>query len=144
HGLQFGGVEGAHEVEGQDADGAGVTEDHDSSAAVCGNDFVELVTGAVQQLAVAFAAGENVFEVATQQGGVLRGVFLSGVFESQTFHYADTSFAKGLGGIDCETRQRRQRLGRFDGAREIARVDRGDRIVFESFSGGGRLLASTR
>ena len=47
-GLEFGGVEGAHEVKGQNADGAGVAEDCDLAAAVLFDDVVELLASAIE------------------------------------------------------------------------------------------------
>lgn len=84
----------------EDADRTGVTEDHDPSASVCGDYVVELVARAIQELAVTLTACENVFEIAAEECGVLVGVLLCRVFESQTFHHADTAFAKSLGGVD--------------------------------------------
>lgn len=87
-------------MEGEDADRTGVTEDYDSSTSVCIDDFVELVTRAIQELAVTLAACENVIEIAAKKCCVLVGVVLCGVFESQTFHHADAAFAKRVGGVD--------------------------------------------
>ena len=129
-GLELGGVEGAHEMKGQDADRSGVAENHDASAAIRGNDLVEFVSRAIEKLTITFAAGENVFEVATEKGSVLLGMLLRGVFESETFHHSDTAFAKCFGGVDAQTRQSSERLGRRDGAREIARIDCRYRVIF--------------
>jgi hypothetical protein len=91
-------------VEREDADRSGVTEKHDAAASVCGNNFVELVACAVQELAVALAARKNVFEIAAKKCSVLFRVRLRCVFESQTFHHADTAFAKCVGCVDWEMR----------------------------------------
>jgi len=131
-------------VEGEDADRSGVTEDDDASTSVCRNDFVELVARAIQKLAITLAARENVIEIAAKKCSVLVRVPLCGVFESQTFHYADAALAKRVGGVDWEMRKRRQWSGRFDSTREVARVDRRYRIVFEGFGGCGCLFSSTR
>lgn len=87
-------------MERQDADRSGVTENDDAPASICRDDFVKLVARAIQELAVTLAACKNVLEIAAKQCRVLGRVLLGGVFESQTFHHADTAFAKGFGGVD--------------------------------------------
>jgi hypothetical protein len=106
-------------VKREDADRAGVTEHYDASAAVCGNDFVELVSRAVQELAIALAAGQHVFEISAKECGVFFRVRLRGVFESQTFHNTDTSFAKRFGRVNREMRQCGQWPGCFDSTRQV-------------------------
>ena len=104
-GLEVRGVEGAHEVKGEDADGAGVAEDRDLAAAVLFDDVVELLAGAVQQLSITLAASQHVLEVATEQGSVLFRVLLSGGFKRQTFHHANAALAKGAGVLNRQARQ---------------------------------------
>ena len=48
HGFEFGRIEGAHEVQGEDADCSGVTEDRYSSAAMLVDDLVQFLTCAIE------------------------------------------------------------------------------------------------
>lgn len=123
-GFQVGRVEGAHEVEGEDADCSGVTKDCDLAAAICSDDLVQFLPGAVQELAVTLAAGEYVVEVASQQGCVLFRMLLGRVFESKTFHHANTALAKGVSTMDLQSSEFRKRPRGFHCSCEIARVDR--------------------
>src|SRR6185503_6383195 len=65
--LEFGCVEGAHQVERQNTNRSGVTEDCNLAAGVFRDDFVKLLPPAVEQLAVAFSAGQYVIKITTQQ-----------------------------------------------------------------------------
>jgi len=48
HGFEFRRVEGAHEVQCEDADRAGVTEDCDLPAAISFDDLVQLFSRAIE------------------------------------------------------------------------------------------------
>jgi hypothetical protein len=116
-----------------------MAEDCNAAAQIRGDDLVELVSRAIEQLTIALATGEDMIEVATKKCSVLFGMLLGGVFESETFHHADAPFAKRFGGVDGQASYVCERPGGLDGPREIARVDRGYRVVLECFSGRGCL-----
>ena len=58
------------------ADGSGVREDGNSLAAVFAEDVSQLAGDAAEQVAIAFALGDDVVDVAVDEGVVIVGVKL--------------------------------------------------------------------
>lgn len=138
-GAQFGGVERAHEVQCENADRAGVGEDGDGCASVSFDGLVQFARGAVEQLAVAFAAVKDVLEVSAEQRGVLFGVLLGGFLEGQALHHSDAAFAESVRQLDLQSGQAGQGLSRFDGALKVARIDGAEVFRGQRTRGGRRL-----
>lgn len=93
-------VERAHQMQSEDADRAGMCKDRERAANVLCDGAVEFVRGAVEQLAIAFAAGQNVLEVSAKQRTILIWEFFGGLLKRQSFHQPDAAFAKGARLID--------------------------------------------
>src|ERR1051326_1305275 len=83
NGPQLRRIERAHQVQRENADRPRVTEDGDLSSLMLRDDFVEFLPRAIEQLAITLAASQHVFEVASQQRGVLLGMLLRGVLKRQ-------------------------------------------------------------
>ena len=135
-------VESAHQVKRENADSARVREDNDALAPVLLNRPVQSARGAVEHLSIAFAAQQNVVEVAANQRGVLFRMLCGCFFKRQAFYHADAAFAKSFRLLYVKTCQARERHSGFDRTREVRRIDCVDVFRRESLRSRFRLKAT--
>lgn len=144
-GAQGRSVERAHQVEGENADGSGVGEDGDRFIPVLFDNAVGCAPRAVEQLSIAFAAGQDVCKIASQQSRILIGKTFRRFLKRQAFHVPDAAFTKRIFGLNCHAGRTRERLRRLDSAQKVARINRRDAFRLKLARGGFRLpLAALR
>lgn len=115
-------ADGAHQVEREEADGTRVREDRDPPARVVSQDFPKLGGAAFEQVLVALAVGDDVVDLAVDEGVIVVGEGGLGFVERQAFQHADVALAERRRGHDRDARQFRERLGRLHGTQQIARI----------------------
>src|SRR5215213_4287764 len=128
----------------EDAYRSRVTEHCDPAAVSLRDDLVELLPGTVEQLAVTLATGQHVLEVTAEQRRILFRMLLGRIFKRETFHHADAAFPKCICALDWQAGQVCEWSRRFHRAREVTRIDRGQRFCFESAGSCFCLFTSAR